>query len=68
MMESSRIDRWIAGAHRWAEANPSDPFALRRALCHIVSGVVGIHYDEEKREIIEAYYDARSDGGGMIRP
>lgn len=31
--------RMVAGARRYAEADKSDPFALRRALAHIRSGV-----------------------------
>lgn len=47
----------IAAAHRYAAANKSDPFALRRALSHISSGVAGMRLDDGGNKI-PATYDA----------
>jgi hypothetical protein len=65
---SVRSERYLEGAKRYADANRSDPFALARCLTHIRTGIVGNFYSEETKEAVDALYDARSDGGGQVRP
>ena len=43
----------LEGAERYARADKSDPFALRRALCHTRNGVAGFTVKGE-----EAFYNA----------
>lgn len=50
---TERNARLRAGALRFAAAEKSDPFALRRALSHIASGICG-PTDEGK----DGHYDA----------
>jgi hypothetical protein len=54
--EPVRMARLTAAAQRYAAADPSDPFALARAMCHIRTGIVG--YVERGKDIMEALYDA----------
>lgn len=48
----------IDGAHRYAEANKSDPFALARALTHIRVGIAEYAVGKEGGP---GYYDATED-------
>lgn len=44
-MSQRNQERVIEGAARYAEADPSDPFAHARALSHARSGVGGVDQD-----------------------
>lgn len=38
---NAQCQRQLDGARRWAKANPSDPWALARALTHVRLGICG---------------------------
>ena len=46
----------LEGLERYAKADKSDPFTLRRALCHMRNGVAGFTVKGE-----DAFYDAVED-------
>jgi hypothetical protein len=55
------IDRAIEGARRYAAADRSDPFALRRALTHVANGIATgfTQNGEEATYNAEAYQEKR---------
>lgn len=55
---SKKMKLMVEAAHRYALANRSDPFALRRALSHLGNGVAGMRIDEAGNKV-PAYYDAK---------
>lgn len=48
----------IEGAKRYAKANKSDPFAMRRALTHINSGAASFRVARGRGKALPGYYDA----------
>lgn len=49
----------VAGAVRYAKADKSDPFALRRALSHVREGLCEPFYDEAAKKLRPGGYDAK---------
>ena len=45
-------------AARYAAADRTDPFALRRAMAHIKSGVAQFAREDENGNLTPCYYDA----------
>jgi hypothetical protein len=57
-MNARLQQRMIAGAHAYAAADRSDPFAFSRALSHINNGIAGVRTNENGDKV-DAFYNAK---------
>lgn len=58
-LEAQRAQVMDLAARRYAAADRTDPFAYRRAVTHIKSGVAQFAVSDDQGNLIPAYYDAQ---------